>query len=92
MCLVALNDHVFFGKPTGRISERTTMAVVAQVNDDAGRWLRSVVGGWPLGGSVMQAAGSFGAITLPRTQSQEVSVDPSGLVPRSANADERARR
>ena len=37
MGLVALNDHIFFGKPTGRSSERTTMAVVAQVNDDAGR-------------------------------------------------------
>ena len=40
------------------------MAVVAQINDGAGRWLRSVVGGRPLAGSVMQAAGSFGAITL----------------------------
>ena len=63
MGLVALNAHIFFGKPTGRSSERTTMAVVAQVNDDADRWLRSVVGGRPLAGSVMQAAGSFGAIT-----------------------------
>jgi len=65
MGLVALNQHTFFfGKPTGRRSERTTMAVVAQVNDDTDRWLRSVVGGRPLGGSVMQAAGGFGAITL----------------------------
>ena len=65
MGLVALNDQIFFfGKPTGRRSERTAMAAVAQVNDDADRWLRSVVGGRPLDGSVMQAAGSFGAITL----------------------------
>ena len=65
MGLVALNDHIFFGKPIGRSSERTAMAVVAQFNDDADRWLRSVVGGRPLAGSVMQAAGSFvGAITL----------------------------
>ena len=48
MGLVALNQHTFFGKPTGRRSERTTMAVVAQVNDGAGRWLRSVVSGRPL--------------------------------------------
>ena len=40
------------------------MAIVAQINDDADRWLHSVVGGRPLAGSVMQAAGSFGAITL----------------------------
>ena len=48
------------------------MAVVAQINDDADRWLRSSVGcrwsaAWwlmALLSSVMQAAGSFGAITL----------------------------
>ena len=45
MGLVALNQHIFFGKPTGRRSERTAMAVVAQVNDGADRWLRSVVSG-----------------------------------------------
>ena len=61
---VALTENIFFGKPTGRSSERTTMAVVAQINDDADRWLRSVVGDRPLAGSVMQAAGSFGAIML----------------------------
>ena len=38
----ALTENIFSGKPTGRSSERTTMAVVAQINDDAGRWLRSV--------------------------------------------------
>ena len=64
MGLVALTENIFYGKPSGRSSERTTMAVVAQINDDADRWLRSVVGGRPLAGSVMQAAGSFGAITL----------------------------
>jgi len=61
---VALTENIFYGKPTGRSSERTTMAVVAQINDDADRWIRSVVGGRPLAGSVMQAAGNFGAITL----------------------------
>ena len=38
MGLVALTQNIFFGKTTGRRSERTTMAVVAQVNDGAGRW------------------------------------------------------
>ena len=40
------------------------MAVVAEVNDGAGRFLRMVVGGRPLSGSVMQAAANFGAISL----------------------------
>ena len=40
------------------------MAVVAQANDGAGRWLRTVVSGRPLDGSVMQTAGNIGAITL----------------------------
>ena len=40
MGLTALTEHIFFGKPTGRRSERTTMAVVAQHNDGADRWLR----------------------------------------------------
>ena len=44
MGLVALNQHLFFGKPTGRRSERTTAAVVAQVNDGAGRWPLASVG------------------------------------------------
>ena len=64
MGLVALTENTFYGMPAGRSSERTTMAVVAQINNDADRWLRSVVGGRPLTGSVKQAAGNFGAITL----------------------------
>ena len=56
MGLVARTEDIFHGKPTGCNSERTTMAVVAQINDDADRWLRSIVGGWPLAGSVLQAA------------------------------------
>ena len=65
MGLVARTEGIFYGKPTGRNSERTTMAVVAEViNDDADRWLRSIVGGRPLAGSVMQAAEHFGAIPL----------------------------
>ena len=40
------------------------MAVIAQSNDGTDRWLRSVLSGRPLDGSVMQTAASFGAITL----------------------------
>ena len=40
------------------------MTVVAQPNDGAGRWLRSVVSGRPLDGTAMQTAGNIGAITL----------------------------
>ena len=40
------------------------MAVVAQSNDGADHWLRGVLSGRPLDGSVMQTAASFGAITL----------------------------
>ena len=69
--LVALTEYIFYGKLTGRSSERTAMAVVAQINDEAGRWLRSVVGGRPLAGSVMQAAGNFGAITRCATAAQK---------------------
>ena len=50
----ALTQDIFFGKVTGRRSERTTMAVVAQANDGADRWLRAVVSGRPLDGSVMR--------------------------------------
>ena len=64
MGLTVLTENIFFGKPTGRRSERTTMAVVAQHNDGADRWLRSVVSGRPLDGSVMQTASNIGAITL----------------------------
>ena len=52
MGLVARTEGIFYGKPTGRNSERTTMAVVAEVNNDADRWLRSIVGGRPLAGSL----------------------------------------
>ena len=62
MGLTVLNEHTFFGKPAGR-SERTTMAVVAQVGE-VDRWLQSVVSGRPLDGSVMQSADNIGAITL----------------------------
>ena len=64
MGLVARTEDIFYGKSTGRRSERTTMAVVAEVNDDADRHLRTIVGGRPLAGSVMQAAAHFGAIAL----------------------------
>ena len=40
------------------------MAVIAQSNDGTGRWLRSVLSGRPLDGSVMQTAASCGAIAL----------------------------
>ena len=64
MGLTVLTQNIFFSKPTGRRSERATMAVVAQPNDGADRWLRSVVRGRPLDGTVMQTAGNAGAITL----------------------------
>ena len=62
MGLTVLTEHIFFGTPAGR-SQRTTMAVAAQVGE-VDRWLQSVVSGRPLGGSVMQSAENFGAITL----------------------------
>jgi len=62
--LVARTEGIFFGPPMGRTSERTTMAVVAEINNDADRYLRMIVNGRPLAGSVMQAAENFGAITL----------------------------
>ena len=64
MGLTVLNQNIFFGQVTGRRSERTTMAVVAQTNDGADRWLRSIVSGRPLDGSAMQSADNIGAITL----------------------------
>ena len=64
MGLSVLTENISYGKPTGRRSERTTMAVIAQYNDGADRWFRSVLSGRPLDGSVMQTAESFGAITL----------------------------
>jgi len=51
------------------------MAVVAEVNDDADRFLRMVVGGWPLSSSVMQAAANFGAIPL-RDGSMQATAKP----------------
>ena len=47
------------------------MAVVAEINNGADRYLRMIVNGRPLAGSVMQAAANFGAIPLRdgRTQS-----------------------
>ena len=64
MGLTVQAEHIFFGTPSGRRSERTTMAVVAQHNDGADRWLRTIISGRPLDGSVMQAADNIGAITL----------------------------
>ena len=62
MGLVARPQGTFFGSATGRDRERTTMAVVAQANDDADRFLRMVFGGRPLRGSVMQTAETIRAI------------------------------
>ena len=64
MGLTVLMENIFFGKPTGRRSERTTMAVVAQYTDGTDRWLRSILSRRPLDGSVMQTAANTGAITL----------------------------
>ena len=51
------------------------MAVVAQANDDADRFLRMVVGGRPLSGSVMQAAEA-----IVRSASQElIAVEDSAM-------------
>ena len=43
MGLVARTQDIFYGPATGRDSDRTTMAVVAEANDDAGRFLRMVL-------------------------------------------------
>ena len=64
MGLVARAARIFYGSPVGRGSDRTTMAVVAEINDDADRYLKMIVAGRPLSGSVMQAAANFGAIPL----------------------------
>ena len=64
MGLVARTQDIFYGPATGCDSERTTMAVVAEVNDDADRFLQMVVSGRLLSGSVMQAAENIGAILL----------------------------
>ena len=62
--LVARAEEIFYGSPMGRGSDRTAMAVVAEINDDADRFLRPVVFGRPLSRSVMQAAENFGTIPL----------------------------
>ena len=62
--LVARTQDIFYGPPMGCGSDRTTMAVVTEINDDADRFLRVVEGGRPLSRSVMQAAANFGAIPL----------------------------
>ena len=64
MGLNVRSEHIFFGTPSGRQSERITMAVVAQPNNGADRWLRSILSGRPLDGSAMQPANNIGAITL----------------------------
>ena len=65
MGLVARTEDIFYGPPMGRDSDRTTIAVVAEINDDADRFLRSVVSGRrPLSRSVIQAAANFGTIPL----------------------------
>ena len=43
MGLTVLTESNFYGKTTGRRSERTTMAVVAQSNNGTDHWLRSVL-------------------------------------------------
>ena len=39
MGLVARTEGTLFGPPMGRSSDRTTTAVVAEINNDAGRYL-----------------------------------------------------
>ena len=58
--LVARTEDIFFGAPMGRGSDRTTIAVVAEINNDAARYLKMIVNGRPLSGSVIQAAANFG--------------------------------
>ena len=53
MGLVARTEGIFFGPPMGRSSERTTMAMVAEINNDVDRYLRVIVNGRPLASSVM---------------------------------------
>ena len=62
MGLIARTRGASYGPATNRDSERTTMAVVAEANDDADRFLRMIASGRPLSGSVMQAAENTGAI------------------------------
>ena len=64
MGLVARTEDIFFGSPMGRGSDSPTMAVVAEIKNDADRYLKMIVNGRPLSGSVTQAAANFGAIPL----------------------------
>ena len=64
MGLITRTQGIFYGPAMGRDSERTPMAVVVEANDDAGRFLRMVVGGRPLSGPVIQAAENIGATPL----------------------------
>ena len=47
MGLVARTEGIFYGSPMGRGSDRTKMAVVADINDDADRYLKMIVAGRP---------------------------------------------
>ena len=76
MGLVARAEGTFYGSPMGRGSDRTTMAVVAEINDDADRFLRSVVSVRPLSRSVMQAAANFGTIPLRHLAMMDHAVAP----------------
>ena len=62
MGLVARTEDIFFDAPMGRGSDRTAIAVVAEINNDADRYLKMIVNGRPLSGSAIQAAANFGAI------------------------------
>ena len=41
-------EGIFFGSAMGRGSDRTAMAVVAEINDEAHRYLKMIVNGRPL--------------------------------------------
>ena len=84
MGLVARTHGIFYGPPLGRASERTTMAVVAEVNDDADRYLRMQVAGRPLSGSVIQAAANFGAIPMRDGSTQSTTSFSRSMVKRTA--------
>ena len=65
MGYIALPQGIAYGPTTERNRERTTMALVGQVNDDADRFLRMATNGRLLSGSVViQPAGNTGAIPL----------------------------
>ena len=64
MGLTVRSEHIFFGTPSGRQSERITMAVVAQPNEGADRWLRSVLSGRPLDGSAVPPTGAAAGLEI----------------------------